>query len=97
MAGLPCSRPQGLSQAEAAWWDDCRLSQASPLITAGTRPEGTLMNEIACEQASRPQALQKASRRSGPHLDRTSPIDLKAVLGQQWEQQGEPQVFQAML
>lgn len=44
------------------------------------------MNEIACEEAYRLQAVQKASRRSAPHLGRTSPTALTAVLGQQEEQ-----------
>lgn len=43
------------------------------------------MNEITCEEAYRPQSGQKASRRSVPLLDRTSPTASTAVLGQQEE------------
>lgn len=44
------------------------------------------MNETACEEDYRPQALQKAFRMSAPHLGRTSPPALTTVLGQQEEQ-----------
>ncbi|KAK1893512.1 hypothetical protein KUDE01_018976, partial [Dissostichus eleginoides] len=39
----------------------------------------------------------KGFQEERPPSGQNFPIDLKAVLGQQWEQQGEPQVFQAML
>lgn len=44
------------------------------------------MNEMACAEDYRPRVVQKAFRRSGPHLARTSPTALTAVLGQQEEQ-----------
>lgn len=51
------------------------------------------MSEMACEEACRPQVVRKASRRSGPHLGRTSPTALTTALGQQQEHLG----FRAML
>lgn len=66
VADLLCFRPQGLSQPEPAWWVVCRLLQASPLITAGTRPEGTLTSGTVCEAVCSPQVVQKASRKSAP-------------------------------
>lgn len=55
------------------------------------------MNETACEEAYRPQAVQKASRMSAPHLGRTSPHALTTVLGQpevQLESQEMPELLQ---
>lgn len=54
------------------------------------------MNEIACEEASRPQSVQKASRRSAPHLGRPSPTALTAVLGQQGAQLEFQEVLQLL-
>lgn len=45
------------------------------------------MSGTACEEAYRPPGAQRASRKSGPRLGRTSPTALKAALGPRLRQQ----------
>lgn len=54
------------------------------------------MNGTACEEAYRLQLVQKASKKSDPHLGRTFPVALRIVLGRQ-EQQLELREIQELL